>query len=206
VATAWRQVDDTTVEFDLRSDVKFHDGTPLTAEDVVYSVKRITNPALKSPQLDQFNKIIGAEIVGPSKVRLKTAGAYPVLLAQLVKLSIVPKAYVEKIGNEQFNQAPMGSGPYKFTAIQRGVKVTLTRNDSYWGTNGPFPAVEFHPVPDARRRSALGEERLHRHHHPGSRRRAQAGCAGQGAERAERARRLFPAQRADRADRRSARA
>jgi peptide/nickel transport system substrate-binding protein len=154
VATDWRQVDDTTVEFDLRSDVKFHDGTPLTAEDVVYSVKRITDPALKSPQLDQFNKIIGAEIVGPSKVRLKTAGAYPVLLAQLVKLSIVPKAYVEKIGNEQFNQTPMGSGPYKFTAIQRGVKVTLTRNDSYWGTKGPFPAVEFHPVPDAATRVA----------------------------------------------------
>src|SRR4051812_43680821 len=108
VAAAWRQIDDTTVEFDLRDDIKFHDGTKLTAEDVVYSVKRITDPALKSPQLDQFNKIVGAEMVGPTKVRLKTAGAYPVLLAQLVKLSIVPKAYVEKIGSEQFNQAPMG--------------------------------------------------------------------------------------------------
>jgi peptide/nickel transport system substrate-binding protein len=154
VATAWRQIDDTTVEFDLRSDIKFHDGTKLTAEDVVYSVKRITDPTLKSPQLAQFNKIVGAEIVAPDKVRLKTAGAYPVLLAQLVKLSIVPKAYVEKIGNEQFNQAPMGSGPYKFTAIQRGVKVSLTRNDAYWGTEGVFPAVEFHPVPDAATRVA----------------------------------------------------
>jgi len=154
VATAWRQVDDTTVEFDLRDDINFHDGTKLTAEDVVYSVKRITDPALKSPQLTQFNKIVDAEIVGPTKVRLTTAGAYPVLLAQLVKLSIVPKAYVEKIGNEQFNQAPMGSGPYKFTAIQRGVKVTLARNDAYWGTKGVFPAVEFHPVPDAATRVA----------------------------------------------------
>src|SRR5882757_3922985 len=48
VAAAWRQVDDATVEFDLRDDINFHDGTKLTAEDVVFSVKRITDPALKS--------------------------------------------------------------------------------------------------------------------------------------------------------------
>src|SRR6267378_7481399 len=51
IATAWRFVDDTHVEFDIRPDVKFQDGTPLSAEDVVFSVKRITKPALKSPQL-----------------------------------------------------------------------------------------------------------------------------------------------------------
>ena len=131
VATAWKQVDDTTIEFTLRSDIKFHDGTALTAEDVVYSVKRITGPQFKSPQLGQFNKIIGAEAVNPTTVRLKTDGAYPVLLAQLTKLSIVPKAHVEKVGNEKFNQEPMGSGPYKFVSIQRGVKTTLARNDAY---------------------------------------------------------------------------
>ena len=48
VATAWRNIDDTHIEFDLRTDVKFHDGTPLTAEDVAFSAKRITNPELKS--------------------------------------------------------------------------------------------------------------------------------------------------------------
>src|SRR4051812_14840595 len=49
VATAWKQIDDTTIEFTLRSDIKFHDGTPLTADDVVCSVKRITDPQFKSP-------------------------------------------------------------------------------------------------------------------------------------------------------------
>jgi peptide/nickel transport system substrate-binding protein len=154
VAASWRQVDDSTTEFTLRDDIKFHDGTALTADDVVFSVKRITDPAFKSPQRDQFNRIVDAVAVSPTVVRLKTEGPYPVLLAQLVKLSIVPKAYVTQIGNERFNQAPMGSGPYKFVSIQRGVKTTLARNDAYWGDKGKFATAEFHAVPDPATRVA----------------------------------------------------
>ena len=69
VATSWRQIDDSTTEFTLRGDIKFHDGTPLTADDVVFSVKRITDPALKSPQRDQFNKIVDAVVVNPTTFR-----------------------------------------------------------------------------------------------------------------------------------------
>ena len=154
VATSWRQIDDSTTEFTLRGDIKFHDGTPLTADDVVFSVKRIIDPALKSPQRDQFNKIVDATAVNPTTVRLKTEGPYPVLLALLVKLSIVPKAHVTQVGNDKFNQEPMGSGPYKFVSIQRGVKTTLARNDAYWGTKGPFATAEFHAVPDPATRVA----------------------------------------------------
>ncbi len=154
VATAWRQVDDSTVEFTLRSDIKFHDGTALTAEDVAFSVKRITNPEFKSPQLGQFNSIVDAIVVNPTTLQLKTNGPYPVLLAQLTKLSVVPKAHVTQVGNERFNQAPMGSGPYKFVAIQRGVKTTLARNDAYWGPKGVFTTAEFHAVPDPATRVA----------------------------------------------------
>ena len=64
IATAWRFVDDTHVEFDIRADIKFQDGTPLSAEDVVFSVKRITNPAFKSPQLSQFDQVADALDVG----------------------------------------------------------------------------------------------------------------------------------------------
>lgn len=154
VATAWRLVDDTTVEFTLRSDIKFHDGTALTADDVVFSVKRITNPEFKSPQLGQFSSIIDAVASNPTTVQLKTNGPYPVLLAQLAKLSIVPRAHVTQVGNDRFNQAPMGSGPYKFTSIQRGVKTVLTRNDAYWGPKGAFTTAEFHAVPDPATRVA----------------------------------------------------
>src|SRR3954469_5260716 len=111
IAATWRYFSDTVIDFDIRTDVKFHDGTPLTAEDVVYSVKRITNPQFKSPQLGQFNSIVAADIVQPGTVRLTTREPYPALLAQLVKLSIVPQRYVERLGDTKFNLEPMGSGP-----------------------------------------------------------------------------------------------
>ena len=147
IATAWRFVDDTHVEFDIRTDVKFQDGSPLSAEDVVFSVKRITNPSFKSPQLSQFDQIADAEALGPSKVRLTMHKPYPVLLAQLVKLSIVPKAYVERVGDQAFNLKPLGSGPYQLHEWQKGVQVTLDANDSYWRGKPPFKSVIFRAVP-----------------------------------------------------------
>ena len=71
VAASWAAASDTEVDFQLRDDIVFHDGTPLTAADVVFSVKRITNPEFKSPQLGQFSKIIDAEATGTHSVRLR---------------------------------------------------------------------------------------------------------------------------------------
>src|SRR6516225_2828277 len=132
VAAAWHYTDDKTLVFDLRNDIRFQDGTKLTPDDVAFSVQRIINPAFKSPQLSQFDQIASAEVTGPAQVTLHTKSAYPALLAQLVKLSIVPKAYVEKVGDQEFNLKPIGSGPYKLRSWQRGVSVTLDANASYW--------------------------------------------------------------------------
>ena len=154
VAASWAAASDTEVDFQLRDDITFHDGTPLTADDVVFSVKRITNPEFKSPQLGQFSKIIGADATGTHSVRLTTDGPYPVLLAQLVKLSIVSRAYAERVGDEELNLKPMGSGPYKFVEWRKGVKVVLERNDGYWRGEPPFASVEFAAVPDAATRLA----------------------------------------------------
>ena len=154
IATAWSYRSPTEIEFTIRTDVKFHDGTPLTAEDVVYSVRRIINPEFRSPQLSQFDSIVAAEVVAPDKVLLRTRVPYPVLLAQLVKLSIVPRAYVERVGAERFNLEPMGSGPYRFVSWQRGVRVTLAANDQYWRGRPPFRTVTFQSVPDESTRIA----------------------------------------------------
>ncbi len=154
VATSWKFLSDSEIEFQIRNDIKFHDGSQLTPEDVAFSVKRITDKKFKSPQLGQFNKIIGAVANGPNSVILKTDGPYPPLLAQLVKLSIVPKAYVTKIGDDEFNKNPMGSGPYKFEIWQRGVKVMLKANNGYWRGKPPFATVEFLAVKDGATRMA----------------------------------------------------
>src|SRR5262245_24164476 len=154
IGAAWRYVSDTVIDFDIRTDVKFHDGSALTPEDVVFSVKRITNPAFKSPQLGQFNSIVAAEVTGPATVRLTTKEPYPALLAQLVKLSIVPKRYVESAGDVKFNLEPMGSGPYRLVSWQKGVRVTLEANDGYWRGKPTIKRLTFQPVPDASTRIA----------------------------------------------------
>lgn len=131
IATSWTYESDTVVVLKLRTDVVFHDGSRLTPEDVVFSIKRVTDPAFKSPQLSQYDSIIGAEVTGPDSVKLTTKVAYPVLLAQLTKMSVVPRAVVEKLGNEAFNTAPVGSGPYKLTGFARGVRTELAAMPGY---------------------------------------------------------------------------
>ncbi len=154
IASSWRAASDTVWEFKIRDDVRFHDGSALSADDVVFSVQRITDPQFASPQLGQFNSIVEAEAVDATTVRLTTDGPYPLLLGQLVKLSIVPRAYVESVGPEDFNATPIGSGPYRLVEWQRGVRVSLEANPNYWRGPPPFPEVEFRPVPDASTRVA----------------------------------------------------
>ncbi|NMG40795.1 peptide ABC transporter [Chelativorans sp. ZYF759] len=154
IATEWTYLSDTEIEFKIRDDVTFHDGEKLTADDVVFSVKRITDPEFASPQLGQFNSIIDAVATDETTVVLTTNGAYPVLFAQLTKLSIVPQHVVEAVSKDEFNANPVGSGPYKFESWNRGVEVILARNDDYWGEKGVFPKASFRAVPDAATRVA----------------------------------------------------
>lgn len=154
IAKSWKYSDDKTIDFEIRDDVTFQDGSKLTADDVAYSITRIIDPALKSPQLSQFDQIAKAEVASPTTVKVTTKSPYPALLAQLVKLSIVPKAYVEKVGAQEFNQKPMGSGPYKLVQWQKGVQTELAANDKYWRAKPPFEHVVFRAVPDVSTRLA----------------------------------------------------
>jgi peptide/nickel transport system substrate-binding protein len=154
VATAWTYQSDTQVTFTIRDDIHFQDGSKLTAEDVAFSIKRITDPAFKSPQLSQYDTITSAEVVGPNQVKLTTRSAYPVLLSQLTKLAIVPEAVLQKVGNDAFDKAPVGSGPYRLVSRTRGVKVELAAMPDYWHGAPPFPRVEMHPVLDESTRIA----------------------------------------------------
>jgi peptide/nickel transport system substrate-binding protein len=154
IATEWNYLSDTQIEFKIRDDVTFHDGEKLTAEDVVFSVKRITDPEFASPQLGQFNSITDAVASDETTVVLTTSEPYPVLFAQLTKLSIVPQHVVEAVSKDEFNANPVGSGPYKFETWNRGVEVILARNDDYWGELGDFERASFRAVPDAATRVA----------------------------------------------------
>lgn len=149
VATSWSAVDGITWEIEIRSDIKFHDGSQLTAEDVKFSIDRILDPANNSSQVSNLSAISQVIVNNPQQVTIKTAEPYPVLPARLANLRIVPKEYVERVGNATFSQEPIGSGPYKFVSWMKDESVTLEANQEYWGGVPEIDKVVFKPIPEA---------------------------------------------------------
>lgn len=135
LATAWRQVDDKTWEFDLREGVTFHNGDPMTAEDVAYSLTYAADPENKV-----FNRMTGGwiervEVVDPHKVRIVGRQVTPLALEYIIQLPIVPKKYRESVGLQAFSERPVGTGPYKITGTS-GNDVVFTRNENYFEGGG----------------------------------------------------------------------
>ena len=144
LATAWREVSPTQVRFTLRSGVKFSDGSPLTADDVVFSLMRATaktsNYAVYTQGIDRVVK------VNDSTVDVMMKGPNPVLLNQMTELRIMSKAWAEKnkstepkdirAKDETFaHRNAMGTGPYTVKEWQPDQKLVLVANPNYWGKN-----------------------------------------------------------------------
>jgi peptide/nickel transport system substrate-binding protein len=146
IATSWTTVNPTTWVFQIKQGVTFSDGTPLTGNDVAFSINRILNPALNSPQFANFSYIASA-VGTTSTVTITTKTPSPTLLSYLTTLSIVPQAYVQKVGNAAFNLHPIGSGPYILSSWVQGSSVTLAANPNYWAGTPPYKKVVFNAVP-----------------------------------------------------------
>lgn len=159
LATSWRALDDLTWEFKLRQNVKFHDGTAFTADDVKFSIERV--PTIKdSPgAFTTYTKAISAiEVVDSMTVRFKTVKPHPLMPNDLSIIPIVSKQAATGATSADFNagKAAIGTGPYKFARYARGDRVELTRNDNYWGKKPAWPAVTFRILTnDASRVAAL---------------------------------------------------
>ena len=144
LATSWREMSPTQVRFNLRTGVKFSDGTPFTADDVVYSIGRAmtktSNYAVYAQGIDRVVK------VNESTVDFIMKGPNPVLLNQLTELRIMSKAWAEKnksvepkdirTKDETFaHRNAMGTGMYMVKEWQPDQKLVLVRNPNYWGKN-----------------------------------------------------------------------
>ncbi|MGI6358765.1 MAG: ABC transporter substrate-binding protein [Bacillota bacterium] len=149
IATRWEAIDGTTWVIEIRSDVKFHDGSQLTATDVKFSIDRILDPANNSPQVSNLSAVSEVIVDSPTQLTIKTAEPYPILPARLAGLRIVPKDYVERVGNATFSQQPIGSGPYKLVSWLKDESVTLEANQDYWGGAPAITKVVFKPIPEA---------------------------------------------------------
>jgi peptide/nickel transport system substrate-binding protein len=157
LAQSWGESDDgLAYEFVLRPDVRFHNGDPVTAEDVKFSFARYrgTSAALIHA------RVAAVETPDPSRVRFTLKQPWPDFMTFYASATsagwIVPKKYVEKIGDEAFKKAPVGAGPYKFVSFTPGIELTLEAFEPYWRKPPAIKRVVFKVIPDdATRLAAL---------------------------------------------------
>jgi peptide/nickel transport system substrate-binding protein len=154
IAKSYSLKEPTLWEFKLRHDVKFQDGKPLTAEDVKYSIDRILNPQLSSPHFSQLNSVSEVIVVDPYTVQIRTKTPDPLLVRRMQPIGgsgrvfIVPKHYFESHTQQEVNDKPLGSGPYRLTEWRKGTSLTLERNPAYWGKMPDVATGRFTFVPE----------------------------------------------------------
>lgn len=157
LATSWKSVDDTTWEVKLREGVTWHDGSPFTAEDVAFTVKRAVDvPKSGSPFALYVSTIKAVEIKGPHLVHLKTAAPSPLLPWDISTFGIISKKHGETGATEDYNsgKAAIGTGPYKLVSFSPNEKIVFQRNDAYWGRKEPWTRVTFSLIANQASRTA----------------------------------------------------
>ena len=137
LAVTWRAVDELTWEFKLRDGVRFHDGTPFTADDVVFTLDRAAKvPNAPSPFTHFTRQILEIEVPDPLTIRLRTATPAPLLPRDLSAIRILSRRASsgpapEGKTTEQLNRGEglIGTGPFRFVSWTRGRQLVLARND-----------------------------------------------------------------------------
>lgn len=144
LATAWKWVDQKTLEIDLRKGVRFHDGEAFDADDVVYTLNFVSNPANKAVTQQNVNWIEKAEKIDAHKVRILLKKPFPAALEYLAgPIPIYPNEYYAKAGPKGMSAKPVGTGPYRVTEHQPGRLVKFERNKDYFKDSPrPQPAIE----------------------------------------------------------------
>jgi len=155
LADKWETPDKLTWIFHLRKGVKFHDGTPFTAEDVKFSLERCKTWA-KSGFKSTVNKVKTVEVLDPYKVKITTPDPFGILPRKLAQVYIMCKAYVQKHGDDAQADKPNGTGPYKLKEWVKGDHLTLAANEGYFKGAPKIKEVILRPLTnDATRTAAL---------------------------------------------------
>jgi peptide/nickel transport system substrate-binding protein len=150
LAESWTMSKDGLVyEFVLRKGVRFHNGDTLSAEDVKFSFERYKGGGATSLK----SRVAAVEIVDPLRIRFRLKQPWPDFMTFYGTPAtsagwIVPKKYLEKVGDDGFKRAPIGAGPYKFVSFTPGVELVLEAFDGYWRKTPPVKRVVIKSVPD----------------------------------------------------------
>jgi peptide/nickel transport system substrate-binding protein len=155
LAESWSMSKDgTTYEFVLRDGVTFHNGDPVTSEDVKFSFERYRGAARQTLK----DKVAAIETPDSKHVRFKLKEPWPDFMTFYTTATgaswVVPKKYVELVGDEGFKKAPIGAGPYKFVSFTPGLELTLEAFDQYWRKKPSVKRLVFKVIPDETTRLA----------------------------------------------------
>jgi peptide/nickel transport system substrate-binding protein len=155
LAESWSvSKDGLAYEFVLRKGARFHNGDPVTAEDVKFSFERYRGAANKTLK----ERVVAVETPDPDRIRFRLKQPWPDFVAFYTGATgagwIVPKKYVEKVGDEGFKKAPVGAGPYRFVSFAPGVELTMEAFDQYWRKTPNVKRLVFRVIPDESTRLA----------------------------------------------------
>ena len=156
LAESWTtSKDGLTYEFVLRKGVKFHNGDPVTTEDVKFSFDRYRGAAAKLLK----DRVKDVQIVDAGRVRFVLKEPWPDFMTFYGTSAtgaawIVPKKYVEKVGDDGFKKAPIGAGPYKFVSSNPGIDLVMEAWDGYWRKVPHVKRLVFRSMPDETTRAA----------------------------------------------------
>ena len=157
LAESWTVSPDGLVyEFALRSGVRFHNGDPLTAEDVKFSFERYRGAAASTLRA----RVAAVEVVDPLRVRFRLKQPWFDFMTFFGTPAtgaawIVPKKYVERVGDDGYKKLPVGAGPYKFVSFTPGVELVLEAYEQYWRKAPHVKRLVFRSVPDEATRLAM---------------------------------------------------
>ncbi|MGO4915954.1 ABC transporter substrate-binding protein [Pseudogemmobacter sp. W21_MBD1_M6] len=146
IAESFVQVSPTVYDFKIRSGIKFHDGSELTAEDVKFTLDRLTvegamGDGQTSPRKSLLGPIASVEVVNGDTVRINQSEPWPILPAMLPFQEVVSKAFVEKVGSAGMSTEVNGTGPFKLVEWRKGDAIIMERFDDYYGGATAIPPV-----------------------------------------------------------------
>lgn len=148
LAVSWKALDDLTWEFKLREGVTWHDGSPFTADDVVFTFERAPEVPNSPSSFGTYLKGKTIEKLDDFTVRIKTETPYPLMPNDMSTFSIVSRKHGEGAGTEDYNsgKAAIGTGAYKFVEWVPGDRIVLARNDDFWGEKPEWEKVTIKPI------------------------------------------------------------
>ncbi len=150
LAESWQAVDQTTWEFKLRKGVKFHNGDDFTAKDVKFTLDRVTKEGAldgrTSPRKTLLGRVSKVTVVDKFTVRINTDKPWPILPLMLTLQEIVPGEYMQRIGSQEFENAPVGTGPFRFVEKKKDGTLILKRFEDYYGGSPENPPVQVAPL------------------------------------------------------------